>query len=185
MSRRRQGQTAVEVILTLPIVLLLVLGAIQYALIFQARQMVGIAAARGARAASVGAEYDGWEGWDLLPRIHLSALAPHTKGTPPPAVEARLRRSLEAFGRDADPLLVDDIVGRLAYTIDPQNLVVKLTRRVERDPFGDPVPAVRVRVEFRFPLVLPVVGAVFDGSDGVRDQRMLMSAEATLPLEPS
>jgi hypothetical protein len=184
-ARRQQGQTAVEVILTLPVVLLLVLGAIQYALILQARQMVGVAAWRGARAAAVGADYGGWRGWDLLPRIHLAAVAARSQQPPPPAVEARLRRSLEALGAAPDPRLTDDIVARLGYTMDPQNLTVELTRVVEKGPFGELSPAARVRVEFRFPLVLPVVGVVFDGSDGVHDQKMLMSAEATAPVEPS
>ena len=51
--RRREGQTVVEVLVVLPLLILLVLGLLQYALVLQAKQLVNAAAWRGARAASV------------------------------------------------------------------------------------------------------------------------------------
>lgn len=185
MKGRSVGQTAVEVVISLPLLLLFVLGLIQYALVLQARQVVNAAAWRGARAAAVGAEYDGWAGWDLLPRVHLASISERSPNPAPREIEARLRDSLAGLIDPADAELVDDLVLRLGYSIDSRNVQVDLQQRTEVAEGGVLVPYVQVEVHYRMPLILPLVDQLFDGIDGVLDRAMTISADATLPVEPS
>ncbi len=183
--KRRRGQTVVEVVVILPLLLLFVLGLIQYALVLQAKQVVNAAAWRGARAAAVAADYDGWPGWDLLPRLQLAAVSVSSPVPPPPNVEKRIRAAARDLVPAEEQIHIEDLLSRVAYAIDQANLEVQRQHLTEIGPTGDPIPSVTVLVSFRFPLQLPLVDLLFDRIDGRVDRRMLLSSRCTLPVEPA
>ncbi len=183
--RRREGQTVVEVLVVLPLLILLVLGLLQYALVLQAKQLVNAAAWRGARAASVAADYEGWPGWDLLPRVQLAAISARSPAPPPPNVEKRIRAAAADLVPAEDARHLDDLLQRVAYTMDRRNLRVDHQDLLRSGEGGEPVPSVTVLVRYRFLLQFPLVDQIFDRVDGRVDQRMLISARCTLPVEPA
>jgi Flp pilus assembly protein TadG len=51
------------------------------------------------------------------------------------------------------------------------------------DPKGEPAVRVRVTVQYRHPLFLPIVGPILDGVDGVADNALLASATEEMRVE--
>ena len=51
------------------------------------------------------------------------------------------------------------------------------------DPRGDPAVRVRVTIQYRHPLFIPLITAILDGSDGVTDNALLASAVEEMRVE--
>ena len=76
-----------------------------------------------------------------------------------------------------------DILGGEVIGYDPTNEVPVVTYTWKQDVNDLWYVAVKVKVDYKFPLYVPLVGNFLDGMDGVSDSKLRMSAQEEMRVE--
>jgi hypothetical protein len=190
--RNARGQSLVETVIIIPLVLLVVLGILQLILILEAYQIIDYASFMAARSAVVFTNQPshriipGMYNYELVARYLCIPLA----GRSGDEFHGK-NRLLQAFQEDMfryidreDRGIITDLFDRAGYCFDAENMTVILTQASGGDlaniPMGKPVT---VEIQFRLPLVMPIVNRLFDPIDGSRDDTFKITRSYSLLKE--
>ena len=157
--RRQRGQALVEFALVAPIFFLLVFSIIQLGLVFGAQNGLVDGVRSAARRA---ATY----------RLNEGSF----DATVWPGICATIQQTLtdRLSGAQGQELLVG---------FAPTNLTTAITYQFEADPEGDYFLVAEITATYRNHLYVPLVSAFLDGSDGVSDGFLTLSASEKMRVE--
>ena len=150
---RSSGQALVELALVAPIILLLLMGLVQFAIIYERQIGIENAVREAARRAAT---------WDTQ-----SVAAADTNSTAALAVVQTLLGNSQTHDPALDTLEVCYFTP-LAYPTDAS---------------GQYQVMVRIRESYRHPLFLPIITQILDGLDGANDSALKVSTQSEFHVE--
>lgn len=152
-SRRQPGQALIEFALVAPILILILAGLVQFALIFERQVGINNAVREGARRAATYAAPD--QGTAQANAVWTLAQVQSLLGNS--QTHEAARDNIEVC-----------IVNPAGYSTDPS---------------GNVQVVVRIKESYRHPLFLPIVDLILDGIDGVTDHSLLASMSTEFVVE--
>jgi Flp pilus assembly protein TadG len=151
---RESGQALLELALVAPIIILLLMGLIQFALIFERQIGINNAVREAARRAAT---------FDTPDSATASTNAAWTLTT----LQSLLGNS-QAHETSRDVIEVCIVTPAAPYDVDAS---------------GNEQVVVRIKASYRHPLFLPIVTQIIDGIDGANDSSLLASTSTEFHVE--
>jgi Flp pilus assembly protein TadG len=158
---RRRGQALVELAIILPVLALIFLAIVQFSFIFAAQVGVTNAVREAARIAAVSTTTTDAQAATSAPDVY-NRLTSNTNGL--------LKRNV--FGFNASNIVTSGVADtQVCYRDGPAAAA------------GEYVVFVKVEAGYRHPVLVPILGAILDGIDGVSDGGLRVATAEEMRVE--